>query len=214
MSEDTNAGANNGSGIQGGNSGGGSTGPGGTTPSPSPADGGGTNPNEQQSNTRQPKVWTLDEAVAEIGKLRGEAASHRTRATTAETERDQLRVAVATLSQDRDTIRAERDQLQETRRAAEILEMATAAASEAHAINPGGVAKLIRAADVQWDDKGKAKNIPALVEAIKRDFPTLFRAGGADGGTAGHGTGEADPGYGPARLTYAYSKSGGQERRR
>lgn len=164
--------------------------------------------------TQGGKSWTLPEALQEIGKIRGEAANHRTRATAAETERDQLRQAVAALTSERDGLASERNQLLETKRAGEVLALATQAAQEAKALQPASVAKLIRLSDVEWDDKGQPKNLKTLIEAIQGNFPQLFRAGGADGGTRERETGEGDPGFGPKRMAYAYGQSGAGRRQR
>ena len=138
---------------------------------------GGTIQQQQQQHTTG-RQWTRAEAEAEIANLRSEAASHRTRATQAEQQRDRLQQQLDTLLTE---IRSNR-----------ALDAATVAATEIKARNPGAVARLIRLADVEFDKDGQPTNVKALVEALKKDLPELFNLapGSGDGGT---GNGAAAP---------------------
>jgi hypothetical protein len=67
----------------------------------------------------------------------------------------------------------------------------TATATKAGALNPEILHRLVDYDGVEWNDAtGQPKNLTAVVNELKREYPAMFRAhGGAGSADAGAGTG-------------------------
>jgi hypothetical protein len=71
----------------------------------------------------------------------------------------------------------------------------TAAATKAGALNPEILHRLVDGGAVEWNDEtGQPKNLTAVVNELKREYPAMFRThGGAGSADAGAGNGGNRP---------------------
>ena len=139
---------------------------------------------------------SVDTLKASITRLEGTLEKERELRKTADREARRIRQelagrgnpeeAVATITTERDTARAEADDWRGKYRDAVARNALIEAATEAGAVSVKAVVGLL-SGKVELDDDGNPANIAEIVKALQEDDPALFRhAGGtADGGITG-----------------------------
>lgn len=133
----------------------------------------------------------------DVARLRNEAAALRRRVAAHEKAEEDRRKASLTeqerLSDERAAIERERQQFDTERRTFRLQQAAMLAGGRAGAIYPDVIDAMVlgRMAEVEWTDDGAPTNVDALIGAIRRSHPGLFRApaGSADGGSGARNSG-------------------------
>ena len=150
---------------------------------------------------------------AEIKKVRSEAKNLRARLKDAEAKLAEYESAnlseIEKITQERDTFKSQYEGLIASLKTERIANAATQYAANAGAIEPAAVARLIREADVEWDDELRPTNIDDLVANVKRDMPRLFAAvvgNGNAGAKDEQQYEEVGPGLNRLRAAYAKPK--------
>lgn len=151
--------------------------------------------NQQQQGTQQQESsqdgGRSDDAAAVIARLNREAKQHRERAEAAEarlaeieqsklSEQEKVQQALAAEQEKSKTLE---QQLRDTLTGSMIRDSAI----KAKATDPDLVRAAVDKSAVEYDGDGKPTNLDALIEAVKKAHPVLFKAtqGSGDGGSQG-----------------------------
>lgn len=174
-------------------------------------DGGNTGENAGDGNDGddegdEPDVAALEASVAKLtDTLKKERAAHKAAKREVTRLEGELRDALA--KSDNSELEGKIADLERKLRDATSKNAITEAATAANAVSPKAVYALIRD-KVEIDDEGNATNVAELVEALKNDEPTLFRAaGGSLDGGARSGSTRVEPKNPTERMAGAYAKN-------
>lgn len=118
------------------------------------------------------------ETQDEIKALRRENAKYRTAAKDRE---DAGKSELEKLTGERDDYKNRYEALDAKYRESRAESVFTNAATKANARSPRTLFRAIKS-DLEFDDQGAATNIDALIEALQKDEPDLFRTVEGDGG--------------------------------
>src|SRR5690606_19794129 len=154
----------------------------------------------------EPDVAALEASVAKLtDTLKKERAAHKAAKREVTRLEGELRDALA--KSDNSELEGKIADLERKLRDATSKNAITEAATAANAISPKAVYALIRD-KVEIDDEGNATNVAELVEALRNDEPTLFRAaGGSLDGGARSGSTRVEPKNPTERMAGAYAKN-------
>jgi len=122
-----------------------------------------------------------DEILKPLKKLRSENKNLRDRLKAAEARVTELEATTGdeAIITERDELKAKLEQLTTKVRTERLERLVTSAATEAGAIEPDAVAKLINADDVTWNDDGEPTNVADLVTKAKTQYKRLFAVPGS-----------------------------------
>lgn len=154
----------------------------------------------------EPDVAALEASVAKLtDTLKKERAAHKAAKREVTRLEGELRDALA--KSDNSELEGKIADLERRLRDATSKNAITEAATAANAVSPKAVYALIRD-KVELDDEGNATNVAELVEALRNDEPTLFRAaGGSLDGGARSGSTRVEPKNPTERMAGAYAKN-------
>lgn len=149
------------------------------------ADGTQAEPQEQpQAGNPNTTPQAGEEAISleEARKLRREAQSLRKRLETYESEKLSATEKLNKRNQELETQLAG---LLQERQERTVRESVAAAAGKAGALYPDTLYRLIEPEKIELDEAGRVRNVTALVNELRQNYPALFRAVNVDAGAGG-----------------------------
>jgi flagellar motility protein MotE (MotC chaperone) len=162
-------------------------------------------PEEQQSGEMQDETTeqadereTTDVSglKAALDKERKERREHEKRAKELETWKRNREQADLSDTERRDArikeLESKEQEWEREKRDLRLQTAITAAGTKAGALYPEQLHRLVDGSAIEWNEAGQPRNLTSIVNAMKTEFPALFRShGGAGNADAGAGNGAA-----------------------